>query len=170
MIVSPACMAWARFWTVCSVGPPAGTIIQTARGGFSLLTRSCREDDPTAPSPTRPFTASALRSETTSWWPPRIRRRVMLAPILPNPTIPSCISALLKKEMLAECFLDSVLKRTKARGEIGTEMHTQGTTSAFRQHLEVAARLRCFHDSECVFLPGHRKILRIVTGQLQEDA
>ena len=50
------------------------------------------EDDATAPSPARPLTESALRSETTSVWPPRMRRRVIFAPIFPKPTIPSCIN------------------------------------------------------------------------------
>src|SRR5215469_12987418 len=68
-------------------------MIQTARGGFSFVTRSSREVDPVAPSSPSCFTASELRSETTSECPPRIRRRVMLAPMRPSPTIASCIAA-----------------------------------------------------------------------------
>ena len=65
MIVSPACMHPTRACTVFSVGSPAGTMIQTARGAFSLPTRSSSEEEATAPSPAILFTASALRSDTT---------------------------------------------------------------------------------------------------------
>ena len=43
----------ASFCTVASVGPPAGTMIQTARGGVSLAIRSSSEAEPVAPSPAR---------------------------------------------------------------------------------------------------------------------
>ena len=46
-------------------GIAGGTMIHAARGAVSLLTRSSSEEEPTAPSPARPLTASALRSETT---------------------------------------------------------------------------------------------------------
>ena len=36
-------------WTVCSVGSPAGTMIQTERGASSLETRSSSDDAPVAP-------------------------------------------------------------------------------------------------------------------------
>src|SRR5262245_15477730 len=69
----------------------AGTINQTTLGFRSFLTRSSSEDDPTALSPTRSLTALGDLSKTTHSWPPLMRRRTMLAPILPKPTIPNCI-------------------------------------------------------------------------------
>ena len=38
------------------------------------------------------------------------------------------------------------------------EMHPQRAASAFGEHLEIAARLRGFHNAEGIFLPGHRKV------------
>ena len=91
MRMSPACMRWARACTVCSVGAPAGTISHAIRGFPSLLTKSSSDEEAMEPSPAIFFTLSALKSVTTTSCPPRIRRRVMLAPILPRPTIPNRI-------------------------------------------------------------------------------
>src|SRR2546430_16666646 len=70
----------------------AGTINQITLGFCNFLTRSCNEDDPTAFSSTSSFTALGDMSKTTHSWPPLIRRRTMLAPILPSPTIPNCMN------------------------------------------------------------------------------
>src|SRR5262245_28122836 len=70
----------------------AGTINQTTLGFRNFLTRSCSEDAPTAFSPTRSLTALGDLSNTTPSCPPLIRRRTMLAPILPRPTIPNCMN------------------------------------------------------------------------------
>src|SRR4030095_5037939 len=48
-------------------------------------------------------------------------------------------------------------------------MYPQGATLALQQHVEVASRLGRFDDAECVLLPGHGNIERIVAGELQED-
>jgi len=45
----------------------------------------------------------------------------------------------------------------------------QRTPAALCQHLEIAARLRLFDDAKGVGLAGHRQILGIVAGNLQED-
>src|SRR5262245_48212954 len=45
-------------------------------------------------------TAFADLSNTTHWWPPRSRRRTMLAPIRPRPISPSCIGLLLTSPRL----------------------------------------------------------------------
>src|SRR5215468_5474131 len=73
----------------------AGTINQTTLGFRNFFTRSCNEDDPTAFSPTSSFTTLGDLSKTTHSWPPLIRRRTMLAPILPRPIIPNCMICLL---------------------------------------------------------------------------
>src|SRR5262245_35468912 len=70
----------------------AGTINQITRGLRNFLTRSGSEDDPTAFSPTSSLTALGDVSKTTHSWSPLIRRRTMLAPILPSPTIPNCMN------------------------------------------------------------------------------
>src|SRR5438270_13152217 len=81
-------MFCASAWTVDSVGPPAGTISHATRGEPSFEQKSSSDEEAIAPSDAIPFTASALKSVTTTSWPPRMRRRAMLAPILPSPTIP----------------------------------------------------------------------------------
>src|SRR5262249_37984144 len=70
----------------------AGTINQTTLGLRNFLTRSCSDDDPTALSPTSSLTALGDMSKTTHSWPPLIRRRTILAPILPRPTIANCMN------------------------------------------------------------------------------
>src|SRR5215831_1507794 len=70
----------------------AGTINQTTLGFRNFLTRSCSDDDPTALSPTSSLTALGDMSKTTHSWPPLIRRRTILAPILPRPTTPNCMN------------------------------------------------------------------------------
>ncbi len=62
MIVSPGSMYFANSCTVPSVGPPAGTMTQAARGLVSFCTKSCRLAAPTAFLATYFCTASALRS------------------------------------------------------------------------------------------------------------
>src|SRR5258708_17654991 len=49
-------------------------------------------------------------------------------------------------------------------------MNAQRAPAAFGKHVEIAARLRRLDDAEAVFLAGHRQILCIVAGDLQEDA
>ena len=79
---------------VWSTGAPDGTISQISRGASSRLARSARSFAPSAPAPASSLTASALRSQATTSCPSRRRRRVMLPPILPRPTIASLISLL----------------------------------------------------------------------------
>ena len=94
MIASPLSSASPTSATVFSVISPAGTITQTERGAFSAETRSWTEEAPWAPSPASAATASGLTSKATISWPSRIRRRAMLAPMRPRPTIPSSIDNL----------------------------------------------------------------------------
>ena len=72
-------------------------MIQTARGAANFCTNSTSDCAPIAPSPTAVFTASALRSNTTSVWPPINSLFVMLPPILPRPISPSCMGLLSQK-------------------------------------------------------------------------
>jgi hypothetical protein len=69
----------------------AGTISQTTRGLSSFATRSASEAAPTMPSSTSRRTVPSVRAYPTHWWPSRISRRTRLAPILPRPTMPTCI-------------------------------------------------------------------------------
>ena len=66
-------------------------MIHTARGALSFETSSDSDDAPVAPSPAERCTAAASRSYATIVCPPRISRVVMLAPMRPSPTIPSCM-------------------------------------------------------------------------------
>ena len=43
-------------------------------------------------------------------------------------------------------------------------MHAQRAAPAFRQYLEITARLRGFHYSKSIFLAGHRDIAGVITG------
>src|SRR5215813_9742393 len=92
----------------------AGTINQTTRGFCNFLTNSSSEDDPTAFSPTSSLTALGDLSKTTHSWPPLIRRRTILAPILPRPTIPNCMN--LSFSYLYECV--SVIDATPPASSI----------------------------------------------------
>ena len=49
-------------------------------------------------------------------------------------------------------------------------MHAQSAPPSLRQNLEIAASLRCLHDSECVLLAGHGELHRIVARDLQENS
>src|SRR5258705_314916 len=69
----------------------AGTMSHTALGFASFFTRSWSEVAPTAFSFANSFTVWGDLSNTTQSCPFLISRRTMLAPILPSPTIPSCI-------------------------------------------------------------------------------
>src|SRR5256885_1328707 len=81
----------------------AGTISHTARGFSSFFTRSGSEAAPTAFSWTNSLTVFGDLSNTTQSCPFLISRRAILAPILPSPIIPSCISAPPLK-IIAESF------------------------------------------------------------------
>src|SRR6266545_5266875 len=91
MTTSPVDSRPARASTVDSVGSPAGTMIQIARGGARAETIASIEVTPLAPAVVACATASALRSYATTTCPPRVRRVTMLRPIRPRPTKPSCI-------------------------------------------------------------------------------
>src|SRR5215471_21649850 len=192
MMASPAWRCWASLWTVASVGPPAGTMIQTARGALSLPMRSSSEEEPVAPSLPNCLTASALRSETTSECPSRINRRVIFAPMRPNPTIPSCMRfslprshasspdfAALRRPLPGRTApaprgwtLDTLLNRRVQRGEsrfqIFSQVDAQRPAPAFRQNLEIPAGLCRFHHAKRVFLAGNRQLDRIVARDLQK--
>jgi hypothetical protein len=73
------------------VGTSGGAISQTARGFSSFFIRSANDEAPIAPSLARSWTAFGNTSKTVQRRPALKSRRTMLAPIRPNPTIPSCI-------------------------------------------------------------------------------
>src|SRR6266566_7138800 len=84
-------MRLARSVTTCSVAAPAGTITHATRGGRSALTKSSSVVVPVPPSLPIALTPAGSAAYPTISWPPLIRRRAMLAPIRPSPTIPSCM-------------------------------------------------------------------------------
>src|SRR4029078_9939431 len=49
-------------------------------------------------------------------------------------------------------------------------MHPQSPPPAFSQHFKIATGLGCFHNSESVFLSGHRQIIRIIASDLQKNS
>src|SRR5215468_4506480 len=85
----------------------AGNINQTTLGFLNFLTRSCSEEEPTAFSPTSSLTALGDMSKTTHSWPPLIRRRTILAPILPRPTIANCMNVSFCYLYQSVCVVDA---------------------------------------------------------------
>src|SRR5271163_3986574 len=49
-------------------------------------------------------------------------------------------------------------------------MYAQRASPALREHRQIAARLRRFDDSKCIFLVGHAKIDSVIAGDLQKDS
>src|ERR1700693_810279 len=48
-------------------------------------------------------------------------------------------------------------------------MHTKCASPSLGEHRKVSARLSCLHDAKRIFLLGNRKILSVVTCDLQEN-
>src|SRR5712692_5781058 len=155
-------MRLARSVTTCSVAAPAGTITHATRGGRSARTNSSSAVVPVAPSLAIALTPAGSDAYPMISWPPRIRRRTMLAPIRPSPTIPICIAQLLLAA-LPQRFFDSRAQSREARGHVGAQVHAERAAAALRQNLEVAARLRGLHHPKRVRLPWHRQVSRVVT-------
>jgi nucleoside-diphosphate-sugar epimerase len=66
-------------------------VAKGARGAYTFEELAKQLQAPRAPFAIAAFTTSAVLSNATTSCPPRTRRVVMFAPILPNPTIPSCM-------------------------------------------------------------------------------
>src|SRR5580700_4012116 len=174
--MSPGSSCPASSFSVAST-TAAGTISHTARGLCSFFTRSSSEVAAVAPSRATCLTDSALRSKATHWCPARCSRRTMLAPILPSPTIPSCIDispvcfyAFQQLPALCQCLANRRLQGCESRFHVLAEVHAEGASSAFREYCEIAAGLCGFDDAEGVLLIGNGKIDGVVAGDMQEDA
>src|ERR1700682_1880482 len=130
---------------------------------------------PAAPSAVSFFTFSGLRSNTTPWCPPRIKRRIMFPPILPNPIIPSCMEVLPlsflffsdPRDSLRQRFGYRVSQRLQPSLNV-LQVNATSAAVAVGQDLEISASLRLLHHSESILLSGHRQIGLIVAGHLQE--
>src|SRR2546422_3555556 len=155
-------MRLARSVTTCSVAAPAGTITHATRGGRSARTKSSSSVVPLAPSLAIALTFAGSVAYPTTSWPPRIRRRAMFAPILPSPTIPTC--------MESSSRLDGPAQLAQAGFHIAPEVHAQRPPPARPEDLEVAERLRRLHHAEGVSPPRYREVLPVVTRDLDEDA
>src|SRR5438552_6866854 len=123
-------MRLARSVTTCSVAAPAGTITHATRGGRSARTKSSSSVVPPAPSLAIALTFAGSVAYPTTSWPPRIRRRAMFAPILPSPTIPTC--------MESSSRLDGPAQLAQAGFHIAPEVHAQRPPPARPEDLEVA--------------------------------
>src|SRR5882724_2350699 len=143
----------------------SGCITQAVRGFSSLLTKSSRELAPAAPSAASAATDLGSLSYTTAVCPFFISRRTMLPPIRPRPIMPSCILA-----SLVQCFRYGGIKCCQRRGEVALEMNPQRPSSAFGEHVEIAACRRCLDDTKTRLLARHRQIPGVIGGDLQEHA
>src|SRR5260370_18318277 len=72
--------------------------------------------------------------------------------------------------LLLEGLLDGAAEPIQSIREAAGDVHPQGAPAAFGKDLEIAARLRLLDDAKGIGLAGHRQIVGIVTGDLQEDA
>src|SRR5580765_1609560 len=164
-MMSPFCNRAARSSSELSTAA-AGIISQTVRGPLSFLTKSSSDEAPVAPSPANCFTLASLLSYTTHWWPPRNRRRTMLAPIRPRPIIPNCIVSLRSTYGLRDSFRE----RSQGLYHVRPQVRAQRAAFALGQYLEIAARLRRLHHAEGILLARHRQIVGVVTGNLKEHS
>src|SRR6185503_8563673 len=95
----------------------------------------------------------------------------MLAPIRPRPTIPRRIRRLPKfKCRLHQRFGDDVQHYRESNFHVFAQVHAQCPSLAVGKNLEIAAGLRCFHNTERVLCPRYGQIVGVVTGNLQEDS
>ena len=94
MRMSPLFNSGSSLAIVSSTGLPCGTMIQIALRPVNFFAMSSSEETPTLPDAVSFATASALKSNPITWWPPNRSRSAMLPPILPRPINPSCISQL----------------------------------------------------------------------------
>ena len=94
MMMSPGSPR-AMSWSIASVvGSPAGTITHMTRGrDWKFLTNSSTVKAATAPCDAFSLIASADLSYAIMRWPRFIRRKTMLPPMRPRPTIPISICA-----------------------------------------------------------------------------
>src|SRR6059036_937002 len=154
-------MRLARSVTTCSVAAPAGTITHATRGGRSARTKSSSAVVPVAPSLAIALTPAGSDAYPTISWPPRIRRRAMLAPIRPSPTIPTC--------MESSSRLEGPAQQGQPGFHVAPEMHAQRPAPALLEDAEVAG-LRHLHHTEGISPSRHREIIRVVTDDMDEHA
>src|SRR5882724_2191339 len=153
-------MRLARSVTTCSVAAPAGTITHATRGGRSAWTKSSSAVVPVAPSLAIALTPAGSDAYPTISWPPRIRRRAMLAPIRPSPTIPTC--------MESSSRLDGPAQQGQPGFHVAPEMHAQRPAPALLEDAEVTERLSGLHHTERIPLSRYLEVVRVVTGDLDE--
>src|SRR5919205_495532 len=160
-IRSPSSIRLASSSTVCWVGSPAGTMIQTDRGGSSLDTSSSSDEAPVAPCPSASDTACSLKSKATTWWSEsRWMRWTMLPPIFPRPTKPSCIWSEL---------LDLVGELPQGLRRIALEADALGRQAVVAQGLPVPGGLGVLQRAEAVAGARDLGVLVAVVHQLEED-
>src|SRR5262249_52025546 len=100
----------------------------------------------------------------------------MLAPILPSPIIPSCIDIAPVicfsnwGFTLSQRLTNRRLQGRKSSPYIFAEMHTQRAPASFRKDRKIPACLRCFDNTECVFLLGNGQVIGVIARNLKEHA
>ena len=72
--------------------------------------------------------------------------------------------------MFSDCFLHGLEQRSQPGVHIAAKMNAKRAPSSIGQHLEIAACLGRFHDSECKFLSRDWQFDRIVTGHLEKHS
>src|SRR5579863_7400558 len=158
---------------VLFVGAPAGNITHTCRGGASALTNSASDEQPFAPIFADAATAAGLRSNAAHVWPPSSKRSTILAPILPNPTMPSCMSLPFRRcrhRKMRGGARDRARERRKPGIDVHAEVHPHHATPVRQQRLIIAERLRVLERAEVERLIGDPARHRVAADHLDEDA
>ena len=69
-----------------------------------------------------------------------------------------------------QSLFDCRANHAQAGRDVRAKVNPKRATAPLRQYLEIAARLRRLDDAECVCLPRHRQVLRVVARDLQEHS
>src|SRR6266849_10118946 len=101
-------------------------------------------------------------------WPRFIRRRTMLPPMRPSPTIP--ISMVNSSAGLSDCGFDCCRERSPARRSLFPERDAQHREPPRRERLQVAQRLGLLENREAVGLARDGHVARVVLDDLEKHA
>src|SRR5260370_31914525 len=99
-------------------------------------------------------------------WPRFIRRRTMLPPMRPRPTIP--IAMVNSSAGLSDCGFDCRCERLPARRGLFPDRDAQNRETPRRERFEVAQRLGLLEDREAEGLARNGHVARVVLDDLEE--
>src|SRR6185503_5476035 len=102
-----------------------------------------------------------------------MRRRTMLAPIRPRPTMPICIDVLrcpsVTRRVRLQRALERCLERLQTGADVCAQMHSECPSVTLDENRKVATCFSGLDDAERIFPAGHRNVRGVVAGNLEED-